>query len=48
VLGKLAFDRMTARLETWRKDLAAWEETSVGADFDIDADKAELEMTGAR
>ena len=33
VLGKLAFDRMTARLEKWKKDLAAWEKTSVGADF---------------
>jgi NAD(P)-dependent dehydrogenase (short-subunit alcohol dehydrogenase family) len=34
VLGKIAFDRMTARLETWKKDLAAWQETSLGADFD--------------
>ena len=34
VLGKQAFDRMQARLETWKKDLAAWEKISVGADFD--------------
>ncbi|ADW67507.1 oxidoreductase [Granulicella tundricola] len=34
VLGKLAFDRMQARLEVWKKDLAAWETTSLGADFD--------------
>lgn len=33
VLGKLAFDRMQARLELWSKDLAAWEPTSVGSDF---------------
>jgi NAD(P)-dependent dehydrogenase (short-subunit alcohol dehydrogenase family) len=34
VLGKIAFNRMTARLETWKQDLAAWRETSLGADFD--------------
>ena len=34
VLGKLAFERMQARLELWKKDLAAWQETSLGADFD--------------
>jgi NAD(P)-dependent dehydrogenase (short-subunit alcohol dehydrogenase family) len=33
VLGKLAFDRMQARLELWKKDLAAWEQTSVESDF---------------
>ena len=33
VLGKLAFDRMTARTEQWKKDLAAWQETSLGADY---------------
>jgi NAD(P)-dependent dehydrogenase (short-subunit alcohol dehydrogenase family) len=47
VLGKLAFDRMTARLETWKKDLAAWQETSLGADFS-EQEKAELEKAGAR
>ena len=34
VLGKIAFDRMTARLGTWKEELAAWQETSLGADFD--------------
>ncbi len=34
VLGKLAYDRMQARVETWKKDLEAWKETSIGADFD--------------
>jgi NAD(P)-dependent dehydrogenase (short-subunit alcohol dehydrogenase family) len=48
ILGKLAFERMQARLETWKKDLAAWEPTSVGADFDKEADAAELAMTEAR
>lgn len=33
VLGKLAFDRMQGRLELWKKELAAWRETSLGADF---------------
>lgn len=37
VLGKLAFDRMQARLEVWKKDLEAWRETSVGADFETGA-----------
>lgn len=40
VLGKLAFDRMTARLELWNQDLAAWQATSLGADFDADAPEA--------
>jgi NAD(P)-dependent dehydrogenase (short-subunit alcohol dehydrogenase family) len=34
VLGKLAFDRMTARVEQWKKDLTANQQTSLGADFD--------------
>ena len=34
VLGKVAFDRMQARLEQWKKDLSAWQTTSLGADFD--------------
>lgn len=33
VLGKLALDRMSARLDQWKKDLDAWKETSLGADF---------------
>lgn len=36
VLGKLAFDRMSARLEQWKKDLEASKETSLGADFTAD------------
>ncbi len=38
VLGRLAFDRMTARLEVWKNDLAAWKDTSVGADFSAGAE----------
>jgi NAD(P)-dependent dehydrogenase (short-subunit alcohol dehydrogenase family) len=33
VLGKIAFDRMQKRLETWQHDLAAWQTTSLNADF---------------
>ena len=33
VLGSIAFNRMTARLEQWKKDLAAWQDTSLGADY---------------
>lgn len=36
VLGKLAFDRMSGRLEQWKKDLEAWKGTSLGADFTAD------------
>jgi hypothetical protein len=36
VLGKIAFDRMNARAEQWKKDLEAWQETSLGADFDAE------------
>lgn len=43
VLGKLAFDRMLARTEQWKKDLEAWQETSLGADFTRD----ELEQQAA-
>ncbi len=34
VLGKQAYDRMEARLELWKKDLAAWKDTSLGVDYD--------------
>jgi len=34
VLGKIAFDRMSARVEQWKKDLEAGRQTSLGADFD--------------
>jgi len=40
VLGKLAFDRMTARVELWKQDLLANQDTSLGADFDADAPEA--------
>ena len=33
VLGAIAFNRMTARLDAWKQDLAAWQDTSLGADF---------------
>ena len=33
VLGSIAFNRMTARVEQWKKDLGAWQDTSLGADF---------------
>ncbi len=33
LLGKIALTRFRARLEQWTKDLDAWEETTVGADF---------------
>jgi len=29
----IAFNRMTARLDAWKQDLAAWQDTSLGADF---------------
>ena len=34
VLGKMAYDRMEKRLETWGEELATWKETSLGADYD--------------
>ncbi len=33
VLGKLAYDRMEKRLETWGEELETWKETSLGADY---------------
>ena len=33
VLGKQAYDRMEARLELWKNDLAAWKDTTLGADY---------------
>jgi NAD(P)-dependent dehydrogenase (short-subunit alcohol dehydrogenase family) len=35
VLGSIAFNRMTARVEQWKKDLEAWQDTSLGADFAV-------------
>jgi NAD(P)-dependent dehydrogenase (short-subunit alcohol dehydrogenase family) len=34
VLGKMAFERAGQRAEQWKKDLEAWRDTSLGADFD--------------
>jgi len=33
VLGKLAFTRMSARLDAWKQELDTWKDTSIGADF---------------
>lgn len=33
VLGRLAYERMTKRLDLWKQDLEANEQTSLGADF---------------
>ncbi len=33
VLGKQAYDRMEARLDLWKSDLAAWKDTTLGADY---------------
>ena len=36
VLGKIAFDRMEKRLDDWKQELAAWQETSLGADYEAE------------
>jgi hypothetical protein len=33
LLGSNGYNRFTARIEQWQKDLAAMKETSLGADF---------------
>ena len=33
VLGKIAYTRMTARLDQWKQELQTWEQLSLGADF---------------
>jgi NAD(P)-dependent dehydrogenase (short-subunit alcohol dehydrogenase family) len=38
VLGKIAFNRMNARLEGWKQELDAWKQLSLGADFDSPAE----------
>jgi NAD(P)-dependent dehydrogenase (short-subunit alcohol dehydrogenase family) len=38
VLGKIAYTRMTQRLDQWKQELEAWRETSLGADFDAAPD----------
>lgn len=35
VLGKIAYARMTARLDQWKQELLAWEDVALGADFDL-------------
>jgi NAD(P)-dependent dehydrogenase (short-subunit alcohol dehydrogenase family) len=37
VLGKIAFDRMSARLDGWKLELEAWKQLTLGADFDAPA-----------
>jgi NAD(P)-dependent dehydrogenase (short-subunit alcohol dehydrogenase family) len=34
VLGKLAFKRLNTRLDQWKQELDAWQELSLGADFE--------------
>ncbi len=38
VLGKIAYNRMTQRLDQWKQELEAWRELSIGADFDTEPD----------
>jgi len=38
VLGKIAFTRMSSRLETWKQELDTWKDLSLGADFDTPTD----------
>jgi NAD(P)-dependent dehydrogenase (short-subunit alcohol dehydrogenase family) len=33
LLGKLALDRLRGKLDLWDKEIAAWESTTLGADF---------------
>jgi len=40
ILGSLAFNRMTARLDLWQQEMAACRETALGADFDADTAEA--------
>jgi NAD(P)-dependent dehydrogenase (short-subunit alcohol dehydrogenase family) len=38
VLGKIAYNRMTQRLDHWKQELDAWRDVSLGADFDTAPD----------
>jgi NAD(P)-dependent dehydrogenase (short-subunit alcohol dehydrogenase family) len=38
VLGKIAYTRMTQRLDQWKQELDAWRDVSLGADFDAAPD----------
>ena len=40
VLGKIAYNRMTQRLDQWKQELDAWRDVSLGADFDTAPDPA--------
>jgi NAD(P)-dependent dehydrogenase (short-subunit alcohol dehydrogenase family) len=33
ILGKIAYTRFTAKLDQWRKDMDAWKDLTLGADF---------------
>ena len=52
VLGKIAYNRMTQRLDQWKQELETWRELSVGADFDTAPDpgsaKAYPSASGAK
>jgi len=37
ILGKIAYDRMSANLDQWKEQLAAGRDVSFGADFDVEA-----------
>jgi NAD(P)-dependent dehydrogenase (short-subunit alcohol dehydrogenase family) len=45
VLGTTAFNRMSARLEDWKKELEAWRDLSLRADFDAGSTQS---STGAK
>jgi NAD(P)-dependent dehydrogenase (short-subunit alcohol dehydrogenase family) len=38
ILGKIAFNRMSQRLDQWKQELEAWRDVSLGADFDTAPD----------
>jgi NAD(P)-dependent dehydrogenase (short-subunit alcohol dehydrogenase family) len=48
VLGKIAFERMSARLDQWKQELESWREISLGADFEqvsaADSENASAEV----
>ena len=48
LLGKLAYDRMQARLELWKKQLEETKETTLGADFAAEPEMAERSTAGVR
>ena len=42
VLGRIAFERLSARLETWKKELIEWQDTSLAADFEVTDDEPQM------